>query len=141
MYIHVISYSKFEKKSYNEDFSSPPPVKKLNAMCCSDSFLSAMQLKKVIILVDTGINGLWAFMWFVAFVYTADEWRKTSSDRRNSLGSKTINCGNSGVVFSFFCVFIWVRMLICIYVFPFTKYLYMYVFSLFENRPSLKHTE
>ena len=63
-----------------------------------------VQVKKVILVVDAVANGLWTFMWFVAFVYLTDQWRKTSVKDASSR-----NCGNSGVAFSFFCMFIWVR--------------------------------
>ncbi|CAI8020783.1 Synaptogyrin-1 [Geodia barretti] len=67
-------------------------------------FRNNVMVKKVILVVDAVANGLWTFMWFVAFVYLTDQWRKTSVKDASSR-----NCGNSGVAFSFFCMFIWVR--------------------------------
>ena len=60
----------------------------------------------MILIVDAAANGLWGFMWFVAFVYLADQWRKTEG--KDNLSTSTYNCANSGVAFSFFSVFIWV---------------------------------
>ena len=57
--------------------------------------------------MDAAANGLWTFMWFVAFVYLADQWRKTPY--KDNFPPANRNCANSGVAFSFFCMFIWVR--------------------------------
>ena len=64
------------------------------------------QAKKAIIVIDAVANGLWAFLWFVAFAYLADQWRRTP---KNGIGTANYNCANSGVAFSFFSIFIWVR--------------------------------
>ena len=65
-----------------------------------------IQVKKVIVVVDAITNGMWAIMWLVAFIYLANEWRKTSF--KNNLPSSRSNCANSGLAFSFFAIFIWV---------------------------------
>ena len=63
------------------------------------------QVKKVLVLVDAIANGLWGFMWFVCFCYAADQWRRTPK----SISSvSVINCGNSGVAFSFFSIIVFV---------------------------------
>ena len=66
-----------------------------------------IQVKQVMVIVDAVTSGLWGFMWFVAFVYSADQWRK--ADFKSNLSSSTVNCANSGVAFSFFSIFVWVR--------------------------------
>ena len=67
-----------------------------------------VQVKKVVIIVDAAANGLWAFLWFVAFAYLADQWRRT--DKTDFVISTPVtNCARSGVAFSFFSIFIWVR--------------------------------
>ena len=63
------------------------------------------QIKKVLVLVDAIANGLWGFMWFVCFCYTADQWRRMP---KNGFPSSIVNCGNSGVAFSFFSIIVFV---------------------------------
>ena len=73
---------------------------------CVTTYVCVHQVKKVILIVDAAANGLWGFMWFVAFVYLADQWRKTEG--KDNFSTSTYNCANSGVAFSFFSIFIWV---------------------------------
>ena len=73
--------------------------------CVYNSFV--LQIKKVVIIVDAAANAMWTFMWFVAFVYLANEWRKQGG--KSSFPTSVRNCANSGVAFSFFNIFIWVR--------------------------------
>jgi hypothetical protein len=63
------------------------------------------QIKKVLVLVDAIANGLWGFMWFVCFCYAADQWRRTPKDGD---APSMVNCGNSGVAFSFFSIIVFV---------------------------------
>ena len=74
------------------------------------SRISYLQMKKLLLVVDIAVNGLWAFMWFVAFIYTADQWRKAD---RTYIVSSVTNCANSGVAFSFFSTLLWVSLLHC----------------------------
>lgn len=67
-------------------------------------------MKKVIIIVDAVASGMWAFMWFVAFVYIADQWRQKSN--KNDIPTARYNCANSGVAFSFFSIFIWAAIVV-----------------------------
>ena len=62
-------------------------------------------------IIDAGVNGLWGFMWFVCFCYTADQWRRV--DGENNFDTSTVNCARSGVAFSFFCILIWVSVCVC----------------------------
>ena len=70
--------------------------------------LVLFQIKKVLVLVDAIANGLWGFMWFVCFCYTADQRRRITF-----LGSALTNCANSGVAFSFFSIIIFVSYHLC----------------------------
>ena len=67
---------------------------------------SFMQVKKVIIVVDATTNGIWAFMWFVAFCFAADQWRR--QDHKSFFTDAATNCARAGIAFAFFCFLIWV---------------------------------
>ncbi|KAL5473564.1 hypothetical protein EMCRGX_G028057 [Ephydatia muelleri] len=71
-------------------------------------FSDNVTMKKLLLVVDIAVNGLWAFMWFVAFIYTADQWRKTGSISDTSI----TNCANSGVAFSFFSTLLWIAIVV-----------------------------
>ena len=71
--------------------------------------ISYLQMKKLLLVIDIAVNGLWSFMWFVTFIYTADQWRKTN---RNGFSTSSTNCANSGVAFSFFSILLWVSLLL-----------------------------
>ena len=57
--------------------------------------------------MDIAVSGLWEFMWFVAFCFTADQLRKRNGP---ALSTPARNCANSGVAFSFFSLFAWVSL-------------------------------
>ncbi len=62
----------------------------------------------MILIVDAATNGLWAFMWFVAFVYATDKWRTT--DGKSNISDASANCARAAIAFSFFCILIWVSI-------------------------------
>ena len=68
-----------------------------------------VQIRKVLIIADIAVSGVWTFMWFVAFCYTADQRRQSDY---TGLPLSTINCMNSVVAFSFFSILIWVSLFI-----------------------------
>ena len=79
------------------------------------------QVKKVILLVDAVTNGLWAFMWFVCFCFTANQLASNSGSLKTIVENvpSVINCARSGIAFSFFCILIWVSCVcvcVCVYV-------------------------
>jgi len=65
-------------------------------------------VKKVILLVDAVTNGIWAFMWFVCFCYTADQMR----NNRLTLTGGALGCANAGIAFSFFCILLWIAIVV-----------------------------
>ena len=81
------------------------------------------QVKKVILLVDAVTNGLWAFMWFVCFCFTANQLASNSGNLKIIVDGipSIINCARSGVAFSFFSILIWVSCVcvcVCVCLFP-----------------------
>lgn len=56
--------------------------------------------------MDAVTNGIWAFMWFVCFCYTADQLRNNVIP----LPTGAYNCAGAGIAFSFFCILIWVSV-------------------------------
>ena len=70
-----------------------------------------LQVKKVILLVDAVTNGIWAFMWFVCFCYTADQLRNNVIQ---NLPTGAYNCAGAGIAFSFFCILIWVSGMVSV---------------------------
>ena len=71
-------------------------------------FSDNITMKKLLLVIDIAVNGLWSFMWFVTFIYTADQWRKTN----NRFSTSSTNCANSGVAFSFFSILLWIAIVV-----------------------------
>ena len=64
------------------------------------------QFSRVVAIVETVSSSLWAFMWFVAFVFTAHQLRITDSSFLN--GNPVAHCARAAVAFSFFSTLLWV---------------------------------
>ena len=77
------------------------------------------QLKKVLIIVDMAVNGLWLFLWFVAFCFIADQLRKTVYGNNTLVAVQT--CMGATVAFSLFSVILWVRTCVKLYMNHYTS--------------------
>ena len=64
-------------------------------------------IKKVLIIADIVVSGVWAFMWFAVFCFTADQRGKGDY---STVDLSIVNCMNSIVVFSFFSILLWVSL-------------------------------
>lgn len=73
-----------------------------------DSF-SNINTRKRAVVIDMGLSGVYAGLWFITFCYLADAWRKTDDNVKAIADVSSIN---TAIAFSFFSIVTWVR--ICI---------------------------
>lgn len=64
------------------------------------------QFNRVVAIMETVSSSVWAFMWFVAFVFTAHQLRIT--DPVFLSGNPVAHCARAVVAFSFFSTLLWV---------------------------------
>eukprot|EP00794_Sanderia_malayensis_P009175 gene9175-10149_t len=65
---------------------------------------SNAETRRHLVIGDLVFSGFWCFMWFVAFCYLADTWRKTHS---SSFRQTHIDHARSSIAFSFFSIITW----------------------------------
>eukprot|EP00054_Salpingoeca_dolichothecata_P011190 m.62207 g.62207 ORF g.62207 m.62207 type:complete len:197 (-) comp19345_c0_seq1:304-894(-) len=65
---------------------------------------SAPHHKKVVI-TGLALSAFWAFLWFVAFCWLANQWSKTKG--KGDFNKKYVNAAQSAIAFSFFSVIFW----------------------------------
>ena len=63
------------------------------------------------LVADGATNGMCALLWFVAFVFISDQWRKTDTVGM-VVPASVNNCANAGVAFSFLCSVLWVSFVL-----------------------------
>ncbi|XP_072839045.1 synaptogyrin-3 [Pogona vitticeps] len=69
--------------------------------------ISSVKDRKRVVLLDLGFSGFWSFLWFVAFCFLADQWRRTPASREASQGG---DAARAAVAFSFFSIISWVAL-------------------------------
>jgi len=70
-----------------------------------DNF-SNINTRKRAVVIDMGVSGVYAGVWFITFCYLADAWRKTDDDVK---AVTDVTCINTAIAFSFFSIVTWVR--------------------------------
>lgn len=68
-----------------------------------DNF-SNINTRKRAVVIDMGLSGVFAFIWFVTFCYLTDAWRKTDDSVKAIVGVSYIN---TAIAFSFFSIITW----------------------------------
>ena len=86
-------------------------------LCIYDLFLVLLlQLRKVLLIVDSAAFGSYALLWFITFVYMAAEWGEVTDYEKDEFvkvqGGK-VSTIQAAIAFSFFAILIWVS---CMYV-------------------------
>jgi hypothetical protein len=66
-------------------------------------------VKKIVIIIDMSVNGLWAFLWFVGFCYTADQYR--NNNPMMDLNPAQVNNLQAAIAFSFFSILLWISII------------------------------
>ncbi|KAM4698569.1 synaptogyrin-3 [Rhinophrynus dorsalis] len=67
--------------------------------------ISSVKDRKKAVLVDMGFSGVWAFLWFVAFCFLANQWQRTE----DGPGVKqAADAARAAIAFSFFSIITWV---------------------------------
>ncbi|CAG0887111.1 unnamed protein product [Cyprideis torosa] len=61
--------------------------------------LSSLKLRKRYVMADLGFSGFWSFLYFIAFCYMANAWRKSESPQTGA------NNMRSAIIFAFLCIF------------------------------------
>lgn len=69
-----------------------------------DNF-SNINTRKRAVIIDMGLSGVYAFIWFVTFCYLADAWRTTDDQVKERVDSSSIN---TAILFSFLSIVTWV---------------------------------
>ncbi|XP_015601717.1 synaptogyrin [Cephus cinctus] len=65
--------------------------------------MSSVKTRKHYVLLDLGVSGFWAFLYFVGFCYLTNAWNKSESPKdRNG-----VNNVQAAIAFSFFSIFTW----------------------------------
>ncbi len=72
-----------------------------------DNF-SNINTRKRAVIIDMGLSGVYAFIWFVTFCYLADAWRKTDDQIAQKVDSSSIR---TAIAFSFLSIITWVIFL------------------------------
>jgi hypothetical protein len=70
-----------------------------------DNF-SNINTRKRAVVIDMGVSGVYAGVWFITFCYLADAWRKTDDDVK---AVTDVTCINTAIAFSFLSIVTWVR--------------------------------
>ncbi|KAL5473561.1 hypothetical protein EMCRGX_G028054 [Ephydatia muelleri] len=73
-------------------------------------FSQYTKFNRVVAIMETVSSSVWAFMWFVAFVFTAHQLRIT--DPVFLSGNPVAHCARAVVAFSFFSTLLWIGMAI-----------------------------
>ncbi|KAG8433286.1 hypothetical protein GDO86_017535 [Hymenochirus boettgeri] len=67
--------------------------------------ISSVKDRKKAVMLDMGFSAFWAFLWFVAFCFLADQWRITKYPVKQAA-----DAARAAIVFSFFSIFSWSAM-------------------------------
>ncbi|XP_053550465.1 synaptogyrin-3 isoform X3 [Bombina bombina] len=66
--------------------------------------ISSVKDRKKAVLLDMGFSGFWAFLWFVAFCYLANQWQRTPNVPQVN---QAADAARAAIAFSFFSIITW----------------------------------
>ena len=101
----------------NPDFKTNPEWKSLKFFIISLTFaklwqfqrffeqMSSIKTRKHYVIFDMAFSGLWAFFYFITFVYMVVAWSKTEEIKFNFASSNIIGA----IFFAFLSIFAWVK--------------------------------
>ncbi|KAM4631901.1 synaptogyrin-3 [Discoglossus pictus] len=69
--------------------------------------ISSVKDRKKAVLLDMAFSGFWAFMWFVAFCFLANQWQRTGTHAAVNQGA---DAARAAIAFSFFSIISWVAL-------------------------------
>ncbi|XP_043296039.1 synaptogyrin-1 isoform X3 [Cervus canadensis] len=67
--------------------------------------ISSVKDRKKAVLSDIGVSAFWAFLWFVAFCFLANQWQV--SEPKDSPLNEGTDAARAAIAFSFFSIFTW----------------------------------
>ncbi|XP_053550464.1 synaptogyrin-3 isoform X2 [Bombina bombina] len=67
--------------------------------------ISSVKDRKKAVLLDMGFSGFWAFLWFVAFCYLANQWQRTPNVPQVN---QAADAARAAIAFSFFSIITWI---------------------------------
>ncbi|XP_053550466.1 synaptogyrin-3 isoform X4 [Bombina bombina] len=72
--------------------------------------ISSVKDRKKAVLLDMGFSGFWAFLWFVAFCYLANQWQRTPNVPQVN---QAADAARAAIAFSFFSIITWAYLPLC----------------------------